>query len=181
VTPTSPPVRTTAYAVRSAAPDDARGIAAVHVRSWHEAYTGKVPQTLLEQMDLDRRAGEWHRHLVGEAPPGAEPLGTTWVAVAQRTVVGFATSGPARDPDRTRDDAELYALYLLEAHHGSGAADALLAASLGRRPASLWVLDDNPRARAFYARHGFEPDGARRDDARWGEPLREVRLVRDAA
>lgn len=164
--------------IRLAVPGDEHGIAHVHVRSWHEAYTGRVPRELLARMDEDRRAAEWRRHLTREAPPGGEPLGTTWVAQSGDAIVGFATSGPSRDPDRTRDDLELYALYVLERHYGTGTGGALLAASLGDRAASLWVLEDNPRARAFYAKHGFEPDGAVKDDGRWGEPIHEIRLVR---
>jgi GNAT superfamily N-acetyltransferase len=166
--------------VRPAVPDDAAGIASVHVRSWHEAYTGRVPQSLLDRMDRDGRESQWRRHLSREAPPGAEPLGTTWVAVADGEVVGFATSGPGRDPDARRGDLELYAIYLLAAHQGSGLASDLLAAAIGDAPASLWVLEDNPRAHAFYAKHGFDTDGAVKDDARFGASIHEVRLVRPA-
>lgn len=40
-----------------------------------------------------------------------------------------------------------------------------------------WTAEDNPRARAFYARNGFTPDGARKVEPSW-EDLAEVRLVR---
>ena len=40
--------------------------------------------------------------------------------------------------------------------HGCGVAAGLLVRLVvGDRPAYLWVFEDNPRARAFYARHGF--------------------------
>lgn len=165
--------------VRPAVPGDEVGIAAVHVRSWHEAYTGRIPQGLLDRMDLARREADWRRHLTREAPPGGEQLGTTWVAAdGAGSIVGFATSGPGRDPDRSRADLELYAIYVLESHHGSGVGSQLLSASLGSSAATLWVLADNPRAQAFYAKHGFEPDGATKHDARWGDPIDEIRLVR---
>ena len=32
-------------------------------------------------------------------------------------------------------------------------------AAAGHTEAVLWVLRDNPRARRFYASHGWEPDG----------------------
>ena len=51
-------------------------------------------------------------------------------------------------------------------------------AALGDDPASLWVLEDNPRARAFYRRHGFDPDGAVKTHTVDGAAIREVRLVR---
>lgn len=41
----------------------------------------------------------------------------------------------------------------------------------------LWVLDENPRAIAFYRRNGFEPDGAEKNDRDYGD-IREIRLVR---
>ena len=72
---------------------------------------------------------------------------------------------------------ELTTLYLRAARHGSGLGQELLDAVLGDRPASLWVAEDNPRARRFYARNGFAPDGARQTLALW-EGLVEVRLVR---
>lgn len=166
--------------MRVAVPGDEAGIAEVHVRSWHEAYTGLLSQALLDRMDVARRTDEWRAHLAHEAPPGGETLATTWVAETGGTIVGFATSGPGRDPDRTRDDLELYALYVRASSHGTGVAAALLAASLGDRAASLWVLENNPRAQAFYAKHGFETDGARREDQRFGEPIHEIRLLRAA-
>ena len=67
---------------------------------------------------------------------------------------------------------------MLAEHYGSGAGQALLDAAIGRSAASLWILQDNPRARAFYERNGFRSDGSVKDDDRWGDPVREERLVR---
>lgn len=165
--------------VRPAQPGDEAGIARVHVQGWHEAYTGRVPQSLLERMDIARYTERWGGLLRGAVEP-AETMGRTWVALAGNEIIGFASSGPCRDPDRSRHDLELYAIYVLAAHYGTGAATALLDAALDGAAASLWVLDDNPRAQAFYAKHGFVFDGALREDARWGETLHEVRMLRPA-
>ena len=40
--------------------------------------------------------------------------------------------------------------------------------------ATLWVFEANATARAFYLRHGWEPDGGTRVEPEFGEP--EVRL-----
>ena len=40
---------------------------------------------------------------------------------------------------------------------------------------TLWVLEDNPRAREFYERAGWAVDGARKAEARWGVRAPEVR------
>ncbi|MCZ4068493.1 GNAT family N-acetyltransferase [Microbacterium sp. H37-C3] len=182
----------TAVAVRRAVPADAAAIARVHVRGWHETYTGRMPQSILDRLDLDRLT-RVRRELLGheqrisdrESSGAARPnhterthdLGRTWVAVTAGSIVGFAVSGSSRD-DPPVAPVELYAIYVLAAHHGIGAGQALLDAALGHESASLWVLADNPRARAFYARNGFRPDGAEKDDTSWGESISEVRLVR---
>ncbi|MGZ0069074.1 N-acetyltransferase family protein [Microbacterium arborescens] len=184
----------TAVAVRRAVPADAAAIARVHVRGWHEAYTGRMPQSILDRLDLDRLT-RVRRELLGHeqrisdrVPPDAagtentgsqrtHDLGRTWVAVTGGSIVGFAVSGSSRDAPPVAP-VELYAIYVLAAHHGTGAGQALLDAALGDERASLWVLDDNPRAHAFYARNGFRPDGAAKDDTSWGESISEVRLVR---
>jgi GNAT superfamily N-acetyltransferase len=163
--------------VRPAVPGDEAGIARVHVQGWHEAYTGRIPSSLLDRMDIARYTERWGHTLAGKRPPG-QPTGRSWVAVRDDEIIGFASSGPCRDPDRSLDDLELYAIYLLAAHYGSGAGAALLEAALGDRPATLWVLEDNPRAQAFYAKHRFDFDGALRQDKRWGEVLHEVRMAR---
>jgi RimJ/RimL family protein N-acetyltransferase len=40
--------------------------------------------------------------------------------------------------------------------------------------ASLWVLEDNPRARRFYEREGWTWDGGRREEEFLGVPVSEV-------
>ena len=97
-------------------------------------------------------------------------------------VLGFATVGPAREnptagaPVR---DRELWSIYVRASEYGSGLAGRLLEAVLpGQEPAELWVFEANARARRFYSRHGFEPDGARHV---FGPELgrqAEIRLVR---
>lgn len=112
--------------------------------------------------------------------------GAVCVAVVDDVVVGLAAATDHRQrpgrPGRPADDPrptelELTLLYLLADHHGSGLGQLLLDAATGSRACFLWVADDNPRARAFYARNGFHPDGARNVASDW-EDLVEVRLVR---
>ncbi len=89
--------------------------------------------------------------------------------------VGMAAAGVTRDVGGPTD-WELYSVNVVAAQRGTGLADALLAATVGERAASVWVLVSNARARGFYRRHGFTADGARRIHAASGEP--EIRLVR---
>lgn len=162
------------FAVRRAVAADATGIGRVQVTGWHEAYTGRMPRSILDGLDVERSARGWRRAIAGDDP--AE-RGDVWVAEIGTGIIGFAASGRALDDDAPAG-LQLYAIYVLAEHYGSGAGQALMDAALGRAAASLWILADNPRARAFYERNGFRPDGAERDDDSWGEAVHEVRLVR---
>ena len=98
------------------------------------------------------------------------------VAESDGAVVGIALAGPATEAD-VAWDTQLYVLYLLGAFHGSGAGRGLMEAVLpAGTSAGLWVADPNPRAQAFYAKQGFEPDGVTKVD----DGVREVRMVRAA-
>ena len=71
-------------------------------------------------------------------------------------------------------------IYTLEWVHGRGAGQLLLDAVIGSKSAFLWVLADNPRAHAFYAKNGFALDGATDlMDETWHR-LPIVRMVREA-
>ena len=66
----------------------------------------------------------------------------------------------------------MYAIYVLPEAWGSGAGTSLMAAfkdwlaQEGYTTAMLWVLADNPRARRFYEREGWQVDGSRVDTIR---------------
>jgi GNAT superfamily N-acetyltransferase len=66
-------------------------------------------------------------------------------------------------------------LYVQAADHGTGAGRALLEAVIdSAQPAALWVADPNPRAQAFYRKHGFAADGTAQVEG----GVREIRMVR---
>jgi len=74
----------------------------------------------------------------------------------------------------------LFAIYVLPEEWGSPAGRELMAvareALRAAYPTSiLWVLEDNPRARRFYEREGWEPDGGRQEEELLGATVTEVR------
>ena len=158
--------------VRPATVDDARAIAEVHVASWQAAYRGLLPQEYLDGISVEQRAARRRESL-------ANGHGTTLVAVDSGTVVGFAVTGRSRDEDADDSVGELYALYLRPDVWGVGAGaqlhDAALRSLAGFGSNTLWVLDTNARARRFYERHGWQPDGVTKLDDRMGVDLSEVR------
>ncbi len=104
-----------------------------------------------------------------------EPDGIVVVATGlDGEIVGFASAGPTRDGDALTE-WELYSINVLAAHLGTGVADQLINAVCAERPATLWVLKDNPRAHAFYRRHGFSVEGASKVHEGSGAP--EIRMI----
>ena len=156
--------------VRPATPDDAAGIGPCHLACWRETYAGLLSPAFFASRTTERFAANWARMLADPATAAVT------VAEVDGEVVGFAQAVPSRDDPPVRAE-ELATLYLRAAHHGSGLGQALLDAVLGDRPASLWVAEENPRARRFYERNGFTPDDAREVIESWeGRP--EIRMVR---
>jgi GNAT superfamily N-acetyltransferase len=153
----------------------------VHVGTWDGAYRGLLPDDYLDAMDVARWTGGWQRILTGERPPQAATL----VAVADDGgVVGFVDVVLSRDDDAAADTGEVTSVYVLPSAWGTGAGRVLLAAAVdnlraaGFRNATLWLLRDNERARRFYERAGWSPDGAEKDDVVAGATVTEVRYRR---
>lgn len=150
---------------------DADGLGRLHVAVWREAYAALMPADYLAGLEPSAGAARWRDWA---ADPGAP---ATWVARDEAGLVGFATAGASRDAVPVRE-RELWAINLLARAHGTGLADELLRLALGDAPASLWVVEANHRAIAFYRRHGFAPDGLRGTHPPTGTP--EIRMVRPA-
>ncbi|MEE6273363.1 GNAT family N-acetyltransferase [Georgenia wangjunii] len=154
--------------IRPAHVADAEAVAAVHAQAWRETYSGSVPDDVFAEMERTGPDG-WRRAL---ADPGGM---ATWLAERSGEVVGLAQAH-AVGPGNVRP-LQLSVLYVLRAHQGTGTGQRLLDVAVGDAPCFLWVAEDNPRAIAFYRRNGFEPDGAREIEERWGG-VAGVRLVR---
>lgn len=158
------------YLVRAATLDDADALGRVHAQVWRETYAGILSDEWIARVSDDERVERWKR-ILGE--PGA---GRQWVVEVDGHPVGFSASGPSRDDPPVRDH-ELWSIHLLRSHWRMGLGTALAEAAIGTRPASLWVIADNLRAREFYRAIGFEVDGAEHRLAYW-ENVREIRMVR---
>ena len=155
--------------LRPATSADAVAGAALHAACWREAYGPYADPDLLAARlpDTERWVSAWPRQLeVG--PPRV-------LAEVDEELVGFAVSGPCRD-EAAGTPSELYAIYTRAAHWGTGLGQRLWEAVRPDDACCLWVLEDNERARGFYARNGFVADGARElyaDLGTW-----EIRMVR---
>ncbi len=146
--------------IRTARPEDARGIAEVHVASWVAAYTDLLPKEKMDELDVDERERIWRERLAN-----ANDLELrTWVAVENDHIVGFACTQPSADEDLTTDVHELAALYLLSPVWRAGIGSALLSTAeialrdAGINTATLWVLEANDGAKSFYQARGWKLD-----------------------
>ena len=157
--------------IRPARVQDAEAMARVHVWCWQETYRGLMPDAVLDDPGFPAA-----RERMWTAVLTQERYRQNRVAVAERggVLAGIAMSGPPEDA--TAGSRQLQVLYVRAADHGTGAGRALLEAVIDpAESASLWVADPNPRAQAFYRKHGFAPDGT----ARAEDGVREIRMVRD--
>lgn len=161
--------------IRPAEVADADPIAAVHVASWREAYAQELPAEYLDGLDVAARAQHWRDVLTSRQ-------GTVLVAEDQGHVLGFASFGAARDEDAPPGAQELYAIYLEPSAWGHGVARDLMRTVVGHvgedAVLTLWVLASNDRARHFYRRHGFQPDGVEHLEEIGGTPVLSVRYRR---
>ncbi|WP_421732610.1 GNAT family N-acetyltransferase [Cellulomonas sp.] len=146
-------------------------MAHVIVRSWQETYRGLMADDVLDDPGfVEARVRFWTAALTDER------YRENRVAVAERggRLIGVAMSGPTQDAD-VPWQTQLYVLYVYAADHGSGAGSALLRWVVPpTESAVLWVADPNPRAQAFYVKHGFVADGASTVD----DGVRAIRMVR---
>ena len=166
--------------IRSASPEDAAQIAAVMRDSWFAGYDGIIAPAIIDRATAPDggarirqsfRIRPWQR-MIAAVARGPAPAGAT-------RIVGYASFGPERDvldmpwpypltpAGSAGEIAELYALYVHPAWWSTGTGRALMDQVLAKVRAAgyayitLWVLEANARARRFYQRAGFAPDGAR--------------------
>ncbi len=95
-----------------------------------------------------------------------DPAFAVRVAEVDGEMVGYAKLGPPHLPFEPRGEAaELRQLYVLEEMKGQGVAQTLIewvierARELRADHLYLSVFTDNHRARRFYEKFGFEPEG----------------------
>ncbi|MCW2768012.1 MAG: Acetyltransferase family protein [Nocardioides sp.] len=138
--------------IRRAVPVDAEPLTRLHLDCWDDAYTGLIPQELLDarRTNVPERVDFWRGAL-----EDADPV---FLAEGPEGLLGFAGAGPGRDND-VETDLELKVLYVRASHWGTGVGYALFEEAVGDRAAYLWVLANNQRAIHFYERQGFRLDG----------------------
>jgi ribosomal protein S18 acetylase RimI-like enzyme len=165
--------------IRPATPEDAGVIAAIHVSSSRAVYDGVVPDETIRAFTVERREASWREILITREAD-------VWIAEYGTRDLGWICVGKSRDPDAEPRTAELWAMYIEPASWRRGIGRALWAHAEGFLRSenycrvTLWALQDNARALAFYRAVGFAEDpgyAIKRD--RGGVELVEIRLRRE--
>lgn len=158
------------FCIRAAVLADAAKCADIHMRSWVLAYKDSVPEDIIDSHNA-RRPAMWKELL-------ANNTDVHYVALLDDTIIGIITINPSYDTDLPKTVYELSGLYLDPDFVGKGFGRLIMdwikneISSRGYKAISLWVLDRNFRARAFYDKCGFKPDGKSKESG-IGDTLKE--------
>jgi GNAT superfamily N-acetyltransferase len=161
-------------ALRTGNDVDLPGVGALHHRSRSAAYAGILSAETLNRLTADALSAWWVERWKWE-----RDTHRLTVAEAGGRLVGFTYAGPSELPGA----AELYAIHVDPDLVGTGVGRLLMdhaldqLATLGGDRAVLWVLEANGRARRFYDRGGWAPDGGTRVEAVSGEPVPQLRYA----
>lgn len=145
--------------IRRATLDDALAIAKVHVRSWHETYTGLLPQAMLNSFSVENRATSWKNIL---SLPEKFAHAAVFIAYTNDRVIGFGACNEQRAEELRAIgfDGEIAAIYVLKNEQCKGTGKALFKEmavelkSRSYRGCAVWVLRQNINARKFYEHYG---------------------------
>jgi ribosomal protein S18 acetylase RimI-like enzyme len=144
---------------RTATTADSAALAELGARTFTDTFGHLYQPADLELFLQNHSLDNWDKEL-------ADPAFAVRVAELGGRLVGYAKLGPPHLPFEPRGEAaELRQLYVLEEMKGQGVAQALIEwvieRARSRRADHLYlsVFTENHRARRFYERYGFEPEG----------------------
>ena len=145
-------------------PAEAKALRDLHILTWETTYRDRALESWYGEQLAAHAVRDWGEIVRSQAVTGGGVL----TARSDGQIVGFCQYGPTKDPD---DDPEqvghIRRLYVHPTRQRTGIGRLLLTAAVdrirtgGAHAATLWVLETDNRARAFYERLGWKPDGCR--------------------
>src|SRR5882757_4766909 len=167
--------------VRLALPAEANAIGEIQVAAWRASYAGLLPAEVLADLDPAQFAAQWRAALLS---PG-EARNRVMVALAGRTLVGFAAITPSDDPDADPQRDALIAELAVQpdatrAGHGSRLLNAVVDTirADGFTRVTVWVNSTDDVLRAFYTEAGWAPDSAHRELDLYGDESVRIKQIR---
>lgn len=162
--------------IRQATLGDAAALGDILSCSWRAAYKGIVPDVILDLLTPESRAAVFISLF-------AKGEGEISIAHEDGQAAGFVITGDCRDDDIVSPCGEIWSIYLKPEYWRRAIGSKLITLGIeqlkakGYANAALWVIEGNANAIAFYEKHGFKPDGARKA-IEIGKTLYEARYVR---
>lgn len=163
-------------AIRPATWADLEHLVSIKGSAWCARYVGLVPDEIIQSPGS---LVYWRKELAAMLD-GSHADVTVWLAEVEAAPVGYCAAG---DYPGDLQTGWVRALYVRAGQFDRGIGSTLLDAALagcrdrGKTVATLWVLEANAPARAFYERRRFRPTGERKV-IDIGAPVPEVRYAR---
>jgi ribosomal protein S18 acetylase RimI-like enzyme len=162
-----------------AVPAEATALRDLHRMTWEVTYRDRALEAWYRERLAAHAVRDWGEIVRSQAARGGGVL----TARCNGRIVGFCQYGPTADHDHGPERVgQIQRLYVHPARQRTGIGRSLLMAAVdrlrqgGARTATLWVLETDERARAFYERLGWKADGTRKThpptDLRYRLPLR---------
>jgi GNAT superfamily N-acetyltransferase len=146
-------------------PTDGDALRDVHVATWAATYQRRVPHPFYEERLAQHRVQDWDQIVRRQSSSGGGVL----VAKSGGRITGFCQYGPSEeDGEDPALVGHIHRLYVEPARQRTGVGRALLAVATDRLrqegtfAATLWVLESDDRARAFYEALGWKPNEKRK-------------------
>lgn len=156
--------------------DDATRVVESQVRAWTTAYVGIIPKRVLDRTSHAERIEVWER-IIRESPERSN------LVVVDSEIMGWACHGKCRDEDKDSEiTQELWGVYVDPAYLRSGYGQQLLSCAMSEtlemepEEITLWVLEENYGAIAFYESNQFVLDGEKKAPEKIGGTI-EARMV----
>ncbi len=145
----------------------------VHSCSWQKAYANIIPNEIIAAFTPEKRA-EIFSNIIESQPE------EYYLFVVNDQSAGIASLSKSHEKDSPNTVGEIYSIYFHPDYWGTPATQVAFQFCIDRLKAlgfsfiTIWVLEDNIRARRFYEKNGFEFDGHSKE-IEVGKKLREVR------
>ncbi len=163
--------------IRKATIADVNVLGYIHAESWKMAYKGIIPEHVLDNITVEKRAKRFYNAL----KEGSEE---NIIISVEGDPAGFLCLGHCRDEDLDKSHGEIWGIYLLSKYWNKGIGSMLFEHGInqlydrGYVKVSLWVLEENTQAREFYEKRGFTFDGTVKE-LDIGRKLNEVRYIKE--
>ncbi|MFA5575692.1 MAG: GNAT family N-acetyltransferase [Tissierellaceae bacterium] len=161
--------------VRAARKEDAGHLADIIVKSWKSAYSELIPEDeITRYLDKDRRKVQFEKFI--------EDGEIVLIGIFNEVPCGLVFANKDND-EGLESCGSIYSIYLLEETWGKGISAKLMEQTVellkkqGCKKISLWVYEENLRARKFYEKHGFTFDGSKKYSRFSNKPL-ELRYIK---